>query len=93
MPRINGAHQSTGAVAGLCHGKVGKRLERRRGLGRSPVKKGRLLETSLIPNTKLLTANTQDNLSQVPLIAIEPRNTKTNYHNDNVRQGFNCQKV
>ena len=94
MPRIKSPHQRTGAVAGLCPGEVGKRLECRRGLGRSPnQKKGRLLETSLIPNTKLLTANTQDNLSQVPLIAIEPRNTKTNYHNDNVRQGLNCQKV
>ena len=31
--------------------------------GGAPIKKGRLLATSLIPNTKLLTANTQDNLS------------------------------
>ncbi len=29
------AHQSTGAAAGLCISKVGKRLKRRRGLGRS----------------------------------------------------------
>ena len=82
MPRIN----SDGV-------KMARLRSKRRGPGICPVKKGRLLETSLIPNTKLLTANTQDNLSQVPLIAIEPRNTKTNYHNDNVRQGFNCQKV
>ena len=36
MPRIKSPHQRTGAVAGLCHGKVGKRLEHRRGPGICP---------------------------------------------------------
>ena len=37
MARLASPHQRTGAVAGLCHGKVGKRLERRRGSGIRPV--------------------------------------------------------
>ena len=37
MPRIKSPHQRTGAVAGLCPGKVGKRLERRRGSRTRPV--------------------------------------------------------
>ena len=37
MARLASPHQRTGAVAGLCPGKVGKRLERRRGSGTRPV--------------------------------------------------------
>ena len=37
MPRLKSPHQRTGAVAGLCASKVGKRLERRRGSGICPV--------------------------------------------------------
>ena len=39
MARLANPHQRTGAVAGLCTSKVGKRLERRRGSGICPVKK------------------------------------------------------
>ena len=35
---LESAHQSTGAVVGLCVSKVGKRLERRRGFGDMPRK-------------------------------------------------------
>ena len=37
MARLASPHQRTGAVAGLCTSKVGKRLERRRGSGTRPV--------------------------------------------------------
>ena len=37
MARLASPHQRTGAVAGLCTSKVGKRLERRRGSGICPV--------------------------------------------------------
>ncbi len=40
MARLASPHQRTGAVAGLCHGKVRKRLERRRGPGICPVLNG-----------------------------------------------------